>query len=167
MTRPAHPPRLDYSNYTWRRVQITKILVIQCSPFSPYKNQQQSAQPTTEDNSKIRCHISKYFLISWMGLKWCQFPSVSPKVTSFANMQTTHFQHPLGKLTHPTPGAVHLEALLYTTGQARYRGHIYKRNKVRCVWNMKCPIRKRRITKRMARCNIMILRRAHSTVELT
>jgi hypothetical protein len=24
--RPSHPPRLDYSNYTWRRLQITKIL---------------------------------------------------------------------------------------------------------------------------------------------
>jgi hypothetical protein len=29
MTRPSHPPRLDYSNYTWRRVQITKLLVMQ------------------------------------------------------------------------------------------------------------------------------------------
>jgi hypothetical protein len=31
MTRSSHPPRLDYSNYTWRRVQITKLLVM---PFS-------------------------------------------------------------------------------------------------------------------------------------
>jgi hypothetical protein len=28
MTRPSHPTRLDYSNYTWRRVQITKLLVV-------------------------------------------------------------------------------------------------------------------------------------------
>jgi hypothetical protein len=34
MTRPSHPPRRDYSNYTWRRVQITKLLVMQFSPFS-------------------------------------------------------------------------------------------------------------------------------------
>jgi hypothetical protein len=34
MTRPSHPPRLDYSNYTWRRVQITKLLVMQFSPFT-------------------------------------------------------------------------------------------------------------------------------------
>jgi hypothetical protein len=34
MVRPSHPPRLDYSNYTWRRVQITKLLVTQFSPFS-------------------------------------------------------------------------------------------------------------------------------------
>jgi hypothetical protein len=27
MARPSHPPRLDYSNYTWRRVQLTKLLV--------------------------------------------------------------------------------------------------------------------------------------------
>jgi hypothetical protein len=26
MACPSHPPRLDYSNYTWRRVQITKLL---------------------------------------------------------------------------------------------------------------------------------------------
>jgi hypothetical protein len=34
MPSPSHPTRLDYSNYTWRRVQITKLLVIQFSPFS-------------------------------------------------------------------------------------------------------------------------------------
>jgi hypothetical protein len=28
MPCPSHPPQLDYSNYTWRRVQITKLLVI-------------------------------------------------------------------------------------------------------------------------------------------
>jgi hypothetical protein len=34
MTRPSHPPRLDYSNYTWQRVQITKLLVMQFSSLS-------------------------------------------------------------------------------------------------------------------------------------
>jgi hypothetical protein len=34
MARPSHPPLLDYSNYTWRRVQITKLLIMQFSPFS-------------------------------------------------------------------------------------------------------------------------------------
>jgi hypothetical protein len=31
MARSSHPPQLDYSNYTrtWRRVQITKLLVMQ------------------------------------------------------------------------------------------------------------------------------------------
>jgi hypothetical protein len=24
MARPSHPPRLDYSNFTWQRVQIMK-----------------------------------------------------------------------------------------------------------------------------------------------
>jgi hypothetical protein len=33
MPRPSHP-RLDHSNYTWRRVQITKLLVMQFSPLS-------------------------------------------------------------------------------------------------------------------------------------
>jgi hypothetical protein len=32
MARQSHPPRLDYSNYTWRRVQIIKLLVMQLSP---------------------------------------------------------------------------------------------------------------------------------------
>jgi hypothetical protein len=31
MPRQSHPPRLDHSNYTWRRVQITKLLVMQFS----------------------------------------------------------------------------------------------------------------------------------------
>jgi hypothetical protein len=34
MSRPPHPPRLYNSNYTWRRVQIMKLLVMQFSPPS-------------------------------------------------------------------------------------------------------------------------------------
>jgi hypothetical protein len=34
MPRPPFAHRLDHSNYTWRRVQITKLLVMQCSPPS-------------------------------------------------------------------------------------------------------------------------------------
>jgi hypothetical protein len=30
----CHPSRLDHSNYTWQRVQITKLLVKQFTPFS-------------------------------------------------------------------------------------------------------------------------------------
>jgi hypothetical protein len=33
MPHPSHPPRLHYSNYTWRRVQIRKLFVMQFSPF--------------------------------------------------------------------------------------------------------------------------------------
>jgi hypothetical protein len=36
MARPSHRHRLDFSNYTWWRVQITKLLVRQLSPFSRY-----------------------------------------------------------------------------------------------------------------------------------
>jgi hypothetical protein len=28
MHRPSHPSWLDYSNYTWRRVQVMKLLLI-------------------------------------------------------------------------------------------------------------------------------------------
>jgi hypothetical protein len=31
MPRPYHPSWLDYSNYTWRRVQVMKFLNMQCS----------------------------------------------------------------------------------------------------------------------------------------
>jgi hypothetical protein len=34
MPRPLRPPWLDFSNYTWRRVKITKLLVMQFSPPS-------------------------------------------------------------------------------------------------------------------------------------
>jgi hypothetical protein len=33
MPRPSHPPRFDYSNYTWQRVDIMK-LIMQISPLS-------------------------------------------------------------------------------------------------------------------------------------
>jgi hypothetical protein len=34
MSCPCHPPWLDYSNYTWRRVQVMKFLIKQFSPTS-------------------------------------------------------------------------------------------------------------------------------------
>jgi hypothetical protein len=34
MFRPHHPPRIYNSNYTWRRVQIMKLLFMQFSPPS-------------------------------------------------------------------------------------------------------------------------------------
>jgi hypothetical protein len=34
MPRPSHLSWLDYSNYTWRRVQVMKLLTMQLSPTS-------------------------------------------------------------------------------------------------------------------------------------
>jgi hypothetical protein len=34
MPCPSHPPSLDYSNYTWRRIQVMKLLIMQSSPTS-------------------------------------------------------------------------------------------------------------------------------------
>jgi hypothetical protein len=34
LLHPSHPPWLDYSNYTWRRVQLMKLLIMQFSPTS-------------------------------------------------------------------------------------------------------------------------------------
>jgi hypothetical protein len=34
MPYPSHPPWLDYSNYTWRRVQVMKYLIMQFSSTS-------------------------------------------------------------------------------------------------------------------------------------
>jgi hypothetical protein len=28
MPCPSHPPSLDHSNYTWRRVQVMKLLIM-------------------------------------------------------------------------------------------------------------------------------------------
>jgi hypothetical protein len=34
MNCPPHPPWLDHSNYTWRRVRVMKLLIMQFSPTS-------------------------------------------------------------------------------------------------------------------------------------
>jgi hypothetical protein len=34
MPCPSHTPWLDHSNYTWRRVQVMKLLIMQLSPTS-------------------------------------------------------------------------------------------------------------------------------------
>jgi hypothetical protein len=34
MPCPSHPPWLDHSNCTWRRVQVMKFLIMQFSPTS-------------------------------------------------------------------------------------------------------------------------------------
>jgi hypothetical protein len=36
MPRPSHPPWLDNSNYTWRTVWLTKLLIMQFSPTSSH-----------------------------------------------------------------------------------------------------------------------------------
>jgi hypothetical protein len=45
MPRPSHPSWLDNSNYTWRRVQVMKLLIMQFSPtschFIPLRNRLQ------------------------------------------------------------------------------------------------------------------------------
>jgi hypothetical protein len=54
MSRPSYPPRLDYSNYTWRRAQITKIFIIQFSPLSsphPCLVQISSSAPSSQTTS--------------------------------------------------------------------------------------------------------------------
>jgi hypothetical protein len=45
MPHPSHPPRLDHSNYSWRRVQITKFLVMQFPPSSRHFIPPQSEFP--------------------------------------------------------------------------------------------------------------------------
>jgi hypothetical protein len=58
MALPSHPPRLDYSNYSWQRVQIMKLLVMQFSPPSPHLT------PTTAPCSQkptVYNHLSTQF----------------------------------------------------------------------------------------------------------
>jgi hypothetical protein len=45
MPRLSHPPRLDYSNYIWRRVEITKLPVMQFSPLSRHSIPLRSKYP--------------------------------------------------------------------------------------------------------------------------
>jgi hypothetical protein len=34
MLCPPHPPWLDHSNYTWRKVEVVKLLIMRFSPSS-------------------------------------------------------------------------------------------------------------------------------------
>jgi hypothetical protein len=62
MPSPSHPDRLDYSNYTWRRVQITKVNILQLSPPSRhiiphrYKYPPQQPVPTSIAETKFHNH---------------------------------------------------------------------------------------------------------------
>jgi hypothetical protein len=44
MPRPSHLSWLDHSNYTWRRVQVTKLLIMQygCETWSHVKGRTQA-----------------------------------------------------------------------------------------------------------------------------
>jgi hypothetical protein len=56
--RLSHPSRLDYSNYTWRRVQITKLFVMQFSLSSLHLISLRSKYPlnTLFSNTLSLCH---------------------------------------------------------------------------------------------------------------
>jgi hypothetical protein len=54
MPRPSHHPRLDYSNYIWSRVQITKLLVMQFSPLSRHFIPLRSKYPPQTPSVYIR-----------------------------------------------------------------------------------------------------------------
>jgi hypothetical protein len=55
MSCPSHPPLFDYSNYTWRRVQIMKFFIMQFfstlpSPH-PSSAQMSSSAPCSQASS--------------------------------------------------------------------------------------------------------------------
>jgi hypothetical protein len=59
MPRPSHPPLLDYSNYTWRRVQIMTFLVMQFSPLSFIPPRSKSPQrPVLRHNLTAKAQVS-------------------------------------------------------------------------------------------------------------
>jgi hypothetical protein len=48
MPYPPHPPWLDHFNYTWRRVQVMKLLIMQFSPtchFIPFRSKYSPQHP--------------------------------------------------------------------------------------------------------------------------
>jgi hypothetical protein len=66
---PSHSHRVDHSNYTWRRVQVTKLLTIQFSPTSPH----------------FILHLSKYSPLQL----YSQTPSVCvPPLMSYTKFKT-------------------------------------------------------------------------------
>jgi hypothetical protein len=75
MPCPPHPPWLDRSNYTWRRVQVMKLLIMQFSPISCHfisLRSRYSQHPVL--------NLPKwFFFISWCGVR------LSPLGTSGIN----------------------------------------------------------------------------------
>jgi hypothetical protein len=66
MTSPSHPLWLDYSNYTWQRVQIMKLLVMKFSPFSRHLIPLWSKYPPLMSDPKfhtIQNHRQNYSLL--------------------------------------------------------------------------------------------------------
>jgi hypothetical protein len=53
MPCPSHPPQLDCSNYTWRRVQIMKQLIVQFSPPSLHISLQSKYPPTCSQTPSV------------------------------------------------------------------------------------------------------------------
>jgi hypothetical protein len=65
---PSHPPWLDRSNYTWRRVQVMKLLIMQFSP-----------PPSPEDGNRSSFRNVVFFGIQDDGKgpeKFCEFCTI-------------------------------------------------------------------------------------------
>jgi hypothetical protein len=69
MSRPSHPPWLDHSNYTWRTVQVMKLLIMQFSStpyhFIPLRSKYSPQHPVLK-------HAQSMFFPK------CQWPSFTP-----------------------------------------------------------------------------------------
>jgi hypothetical protein len=48
MPLACHLPWLDHSNYTWRRAEVTKLLVMQFSQFIPLQSKYSPQHPVLE-----------------------------------------------------------------------------------------------------------------------
>jgi hypothetical protein len=73
MPYPSHPPWLDHSNYTWRTVQVMKLLIMQLSPSFCHSISPWSKHSPQRPDLK---HPQSMFLLSHSHLGL--FPSVLP-----------------------------------------------------------------------------------------
>jgi hypothetical protein len=87
MDRPSHPPRLDCSNYTWRRVQITKLLVMQFSPFSCHLIPLRSKGYKLRKNNKLRLELTNRLSVRVHNFNLC------PADLTFLSLHLTPTPH--------------------------------------------------------------------------
>jgi hypothetical protein len=90
MTYPSHPRGLHHSDYTWRTLQVMKLLVMQ---FSPPSHPHHPVFEHLQSKTKFHTHTKPWAKLQYSIFWFLCFLTVNKKTVAFGLNGTKHYQN--------------------------------------------------------------------------